>query len=122
MGDIRVVKHKEEEEIFKCLRPHSGLREIQILFYGGLKFPSWISDPYFADLVAITLYKCKNCELLPSLGELLSLKFLCIREMNEVKEMDHQFCRNGQDKGNQGFARLENLTIDVMHNLKSGEW
>ncbi|GMY19791.1 disease resistance protein RPV1-like isoform X1 [Fagus crenata] len=119
-SDIRVVKPEEEEEILECLRPHSGLREIQILFYGGSKLPSWISDPSFADLVAITLYKCRNCNLLPSLGELPSLEFLYIKEMNEVKEIDHQFCRNGKDKRNQGFAKLENLTIDVMLNLE--EW
>jgi leucine-rich repeat protein SHOC2 len=119
-SDIRVAKPEEEEEILECLRPHSGLREIQILFYGGSKLPSWISDPSFADLVAITLYKCRNCNLLPSLGELPSLEFLCIKEMNEVKEIDHQFCRNGKDKRNQGFAKLKNLTIDVMLNLE--EW
>lgn len=116
-SDIRVVNPEEEEEILDSLRPHSGLREIQILFYGGFKIPSWICDPSFADLVAITLYKCRNCEFLPSLGDLPSLKFLFIREMNEVKKIDHQFCRNGSDKG---FAKLEKLEINVMLNLE--EW
>ncbi|XP_050277129.1 uncharacterized protein LOC126718817 isoform X2 [Quercus robur] len=116
-SDIRVVNPEEEEEILESLQPHSGLREIQILFYGGIKIPSWICNPSFADLVSITLYKCRNCEFLPSLGDLPSLKFLFIREMNEVKKIDHQFCRNGSDKG---FAKLEKLEINVMLNLE--EW
>ena len=114
-SDIRVVNPGEEEEILESLRPHLRLREIQILFYGGIKIPIWICDPSFADLVSITLYKCSNCEFLPSLGDLPSLKFLFIREMNEVKKIDQQFCRNGSDKG---FAKLEKLEINVMLSLE----
>lgn len=44
--------------------------------------PSWISNPSFTDLANITLYKCINHDILPSIGELLSLKILVVEIKN----------------------------------------
>ena len=119
-SDLRVEEAEEEQSILECLRPHSSLKELHILFYGGSKLPSWIGHPSFADLVAITLYKFKNCQFLPSLGELPSLRFLYIAEMNEVREVNYRFCRNRGDQRHHAFPKLETLKFDVM--LKLEEW
>ncbi|GMY19789.1 Mitogen-activated protein kinase kinase 4 [Fagus crenata] len=120
-SDLRVEEAEVEEGILECLQPHSGLKELHILFYGGSKLPSWFGHPSFADLTAIrpiTLYKFKNCQFLPSLGELPSLKFLYIAEMNTVSEVDYRFCRNREDQGYHAFPKLEILKFDVMLKLE----
>ncbi|KAM0065236.1 putative P-loop containing nucleoside triphosphate hydrolase, leucine-rich repeat domain superfamily [Helianthus debilis subsp. tardiflorus] len=33
-----------EYEVFEGLRPHCKLKTLRILFYGGIKFPSWVGD------------------------------------------------------------------------------
>ncbi|XP_004299618.1 PREDICTED: putative disease resistance RPP13-like protein 1-like [Fragaria vesca subsp. vesca] len=111
---------EKQEEILEWLEPHYGLKELQIHHYGGSKLPTWISNPSFADLVAVTLYRCNNCVLLPSMGNLPALKVLSIMEMNEVTEINHQFFRNGlaDDQAFSAFPKLETLEIDIMVNLK----
>ncbi|XP_050378815.1 disease resistance protein RPV1-like [Argentina anserina] len=113
---------EEQEEILEWLEPHGGLKELQIQYFGGSKLPTWISSPSFAVLVAVTLYRCKNCTLIPSMGQLPALKVLSIMEMNEVTEINHQFFRNGQsnDQAFPAFPKLERLEIDIMLKLK--EW
>ncbi|XP_009350789.2 disease resistance protein RPV1 [Pyrus x bretschneideri] len=118
-SSLLVENVREEEKILECLQPHYGLQELEIQNYGGSILPAWISNPAFADLLVVTLYRCKNCELLPSLGQLPALKFLSIIEMNEVKEIHHQLFRNDQvAQGFPAFPKLERLEIDIMLNLK----
>ena len=118
-SDVRAEKAQEEEDILECLQPHPGLKELHILFYGGSKLPKWIGDPTFADLVDITLHKFKNCQFLPSLGELPSLKYLYIAEMNAMREVNYCFCRNSrEDQEHHAFPKLEILRFDVMLNLE----
>lgn len=119
-SEMRIEKAEEEEEILECLRPHFGLKELRILCYGGLNLPSWISNSKFDHLIGITLYKCKNCQILPSLGVLPALKFLHISEMNEVKEINDQFLRDGSPQRQHAFPKLEKFAIEAMHNLE--EW
>ncbi|XP_050378577.1 putative disease resistance RPP13-like protein 1 [Argentina anserina] len=112
----------EQEQIIECLKPHAGVRELVIQHYAGSKLPTWISNPCFAELVDLTLYRCKNCVHLPSIGQLPMLKSLSIIEMNEVKEINYQFLgdRNQFDQGCRAFLKLELLEIDTMLILK--EW
>ncbi|KAI3444266.1 hypothetical protein Pfo_000931 [Paulownia fortunei] len=107
-------------EIIECLQPHFHLRELEIIFYSGSKLPSWISNPSFTDLSSITLYKCINCDILPSIGELPSLKILRIVEMMNVRDINTLFCRNHGTQGFNAFPRLEKLTLENMFNLE--EW
>nr|XP_011464039.1 PREDICTED: uncharacterized protein LOC101301302 isoform X2 [Fragaria vesca subsp. vesca] len=108
---------KLEEEILECLQPHFGLKELQIQQYSGSVLPTWIGNRAFADLVAITLYRCRNCKLLPCMGQLPALKSLSIIEMNGVKYIDHQFLRNGPCL-EYAFPKLERLEVDIMLKLK----
>ncbi|XP_028076662.1 uncharacterized protein LOC114278743 isoform X2 [Camellia sinensis] len=119
-GDLWDEKAEEEEEILECLRPHSGLKELQILFYKGSKLPSWISSPSFVNIASITLFKCTSCYFLPSIGELPSLKSLTLVEMNRVRDINRLFCRDETSQGYNAFPKLEKLTFDVMFNLE--EW
>ncbi|CAN6719471.1 unnamed protein product [Malus baccata var. baccata] len=116
-----LVENVREKEILECLQPHYGLQELGIQNYSGSTLPAWISNRAFADLLVVTLYRCKNCKRLPSLGQLPALKFLSIIEMNEVEEIHHHLFRNdGVAQEDPAFPKLERLEIDIMLNLK--EW
>ncbi|XP_027072407.1 putative disease resistance protein RGA3 [Coffea arabica] len=107
-----------EEQILECLQPHFGLKELEIFFFNGSKLPSWISDPSFAQIVKITLFKCRNCSLLPSLGMLPSLQFLEIYEMNGVRVIDQVFHRKNGVQYLHAFPKLEKLELDTLLNLE----
>ncbi|CAA0837397.1 Putative disease resistance protein [Striga hermonthica] len=116
----------EVMEILECLNPHFSLKELQITHYGGLKLPSWITDPSYAYLASITLYKCMNCDILPPLGKLPSLKILHIVEMKSLTKIDTLFCRDSGVKVlddvslklENAFSKLEKLTIENMSELE----
>lgn len=110
----------EEEDILEGLQPHSGIKELEILFFHGSKLPTWISNSSFLGITNILLFKCRNCSQLPSLGRLPSLKFLEIYEMNAIKSIDHLFCGNDTSQEHHAFPKLEKLTLDFMLNLE--EW
>ncbi|KAL3533402.1 hypothetical protein ACH5RR_006923 [Cinchona calisaya] len=119
-GDYTSDEAPPEEEIIERLVPHYGLKELQIQFYKGSIFPNWISNPSFANVVSITLYKCINCQVLPSIGKLPSLKILNIFGLDSVQDMDGLFCRNVEIGDNNSFPKLEKLTLDSMLSLQ--EW
>ncbi|GER52563.1 leucine-rich repeat-containing protein [Striga asiatica] len=116
----------EATQILECLKPHFSLKELQITQFGGLKLPSWITDPSYAHLASITLYKCMNCDILPSLGKLPSLKILHIVEMKSLAKIDTLFCRDSGGvqvldpsvKVENAFSKLEKLTIENMSELE----
>lgn len=113
-------KFQDTSEILESLQPHFHLKELQLTFYGGSKLPSWISNPLYTDLASITLYKCINCDIMPSIGELPSLKILHIVDMENVRNINPVLCRNHETKMLNAFPRLETLTLDGMLSLE--EW
>ncbi|GKV12649.1 hypothetical protein SLEP1_g23772 [Rubroshorea leprosula] len=84
---------KEEGEmlVLDMLKPNKNLKELTISFYGGKRFPSWLGDPSFTNIVRMSLNNCSKSMSLPSLGRLPSLKKLFIRGMNGVKEVGLEF-------------------------------
>ena len=77
-------------KVLEDLMPHSDLKELQILHFGGSKFPHWMTDHgqliQLQNLVTVSLEYCTRCTTL-SLGGLLYLKKLYIKEMQELKEL-----------------------------------
>ncbi|XP_027173381.1 uncharacterized protein LOC113773058 [Coffea eugenioides] len=119
-GEHRYQNSKAEEQILEYLQPHTNLESLQILFYNGSLLPSWISNPSFTNLASITLCNCKNCYLLPSMGELPSLSILKIVGMAGLRDINRLFCRNYRSQGLKAFPKLEKLTLENMLNLE--EW
>ncbi|KAJ0713863.1 putative virus X resistance protein-like, coiled-coil [Helianthus annuus] len=75
-----------EKEVLKELKPDSKwLKELSIDSYPGTKFPEWVGDPSFCQLVHVSMRNCKNCTSLPPLGQLPSLKELYMSSMPNVK-------------------------------------
>ncbi|XP_071719070.1 putative disease resistance RPP13-like protein 1 [Rutidosis leptorrhynchoides] len=76
-----------EYEVLEYLRPHCKLKKLEILFFGGVKFPSWVGDPSFNQLRKLTLNGRRSCTQLTTgdgnnviTGSFLNLVELHIRD------------------------------------------
>ncbi|XXG48157.1 hypothetical protein AAC387_Pa02g2675 [Persea americana] len=106
------------EGVFEGLGPlHSNLKKLEIQNYVGSKLSSWLED--FQSLTEVILVDCRKLGLLPSLGNLCSLKYLEIYRANEVKMVGEEFCGNGDGKG-RVFPKLERLCFYQMESWE--EW
>ncbi|CAL9757958.1 unnamed protein product [Musa acuminata subsp. burmannicoides] len=110
------IGYEEKKYVLKNLRPHTNLKELGIVGYGGTSFPTWVGDPSFSNLVTLWICNCDNCFNLPPLGQLPKLKYLYIKEMHRVQHLDCSFC--GSNK--QRFPSLEKLHLETMSGLE--EW
>ncbi|KMT15743.1 hypothetical protein BVRB_3g057210 [Beta vulgaris subsp. vulgaris] len=107
-------------EVLYSLQPHTSLEELLISCYGGFELPSWICNLAFSELVSVSLFECENCLVLPSLGQLPSLKFLNITDFHKLELIDYDFYGGLGISGYVAFPKLENLTLENMSNLE--EW
>ncbi|CAL8114145.1 unnamed protein product [Prunus armeniaca] len=96
------------------LEPHRMLEKLIIRGYAGLEFSTWIGDRLFSTMVHVRLDKCKNCQILPPLGQLPLLKELYITGMAAVKSVGPEF----YGEGSLPFPVLETLTFSDMQHWK----
>ncbi|GKU91107.1 hypothetical protein SLEP1_g5024 [Rubroshorea leprosula] len=114
-GNTRNKTNEEMQvQVLNLLKPHSKLKSLTIVSYGGQKFTSWIGDPIFANLSYLKLKDCKRCTLLPSLGLSPVLKELIIEGIEGIEAVGPEFYGNGT------FSSLEKLVFQNMLNWK--EW
>ncbi|XP_057511549.1 putative disease resistance RPP13-like protein 1 [Actinidia eriantha] len=106
----------DETYVLNVLRPHSNLKELHISFYRGSRFPTWIGDQHFSNMVSISLRDCKNCSSLPPLGQLRSLKKLIMKGISDVKQVGSEFYGQGRSKP---FPVLEILSFENMLGWKN---
>ncbi|OWM83277.1 hypothetical protein CDL15_Pgr012758 [Punica granatum] len=80
-------EHEEVDHarIFEDLRPHKNVEVLQVSYYKGSAFPSWLRDGVVDNLVSVSLTHCINCKIL-SLGDLLHLRELNLKGMAELEE------------------------------------
>ncbi|KAH0713810.1 hypothetical protein KY289_009769 [Solanum tuberosum] len=115
-----------ERDILDGLRPHTNIKEVEIDVYRGTKFPNWLADHSFLNLVKLSLCYCLDCDSLPSLGQLPSLKFLYISQMHGITKVTEEFY--GSSSSNKPFKSLEKLEfLDMLewkqwHVLGCGEF
>ncbi|KAJ3683447.1 hypothetical protein LUZ60_013674 [Juncus effusus] len=108
-----------EEEVLDWLQPNALLEELHIHDYSGSRFPKWLGDASFHTLSKITINGCgENCEFLPTLGLLPSLKSLSIQWMYSIPRIGREFCSNNETT--KGFQSLE--TLEFKHLPNWVEW
>ncbi|RZC18963.1 putative disease resistance RPP13-like protein 1 [Glycine soja] len=56
--------------------------------YKGTRFPDWMGNSSYCNMTGLYLSDCDNCSMLPSLGQLPSLKDLEIARLNRLKTID----------------------------------
>ncbi|QHO51971.1 putative disease resistance protein At3g14460 isoform X1 [Arachis hypogaea] len=116
-GDDMVSDAQTERDILHSLQPHSGLKKFRIEGYKGKIFSDWIGHSLYQNMTSVSLKSCKNCCMLPSLGQLPSLKSLSIKSFGELKSIGKEFYKN---EGHQHsspiapFPSLETLEFDEM--------
>ncbi|XP_072956553.1 uncharacterized protein [Typha angustifolia] len=73
-------------EVLENIRPHESLEELIIRDYCGLKFPTWLANP-FSELASVTLVNCYGCHELPNLGRLGNLQYLFMQNVNGLRHV-----------------------------------
>ncbi|XP_077215827.1 putative disease resistance protein RGA3 [Tasmannia lanceolata] len=108
-----------DEEVLEGLEPHTNLKTLKILSYGGVSFPRWMMSGNLTNLNTVCLIECLNCQQLPPLGQLPFLKKLEMDGMDGLKHIEGEFI-GGSNKVIKGFPSLEKLELVNMPNLE--EW
>ncbi|GLU17940.1 hypothetical protein SLE2022_342790 [Rubroshorea leprosula] len=119
----------EQEEVLEGLQPHTNLKSLSIEGCMGKSFPPWMmSDGAIFlsnNLVELQLGGWHNCEHIPSLGLLPSLKSLYIFGFKNVKRMGHKFdtTRSNSPGGVEPIKLFPALRVLKLGHLESlEEW
>ncbi|KAI9400772.1 hypothetical protein POPTR_001G029300v4 [Populus trichocarpa] len=116
-GDTNDSLH--ERLVLEQLQPHMNIECLSIVGYMGTRFPDWIGDSSFSNIVSLKLIGCKYCSSLPPLGQLVSLKDLLIKEFGEIMVVGPEFYGSCTSM-KKPFGSLEILTFEGMS--KWHEW
>ncbi|KAH0992565.1 hypothetical protein GBA52_004048 [Prunus armeniaca] len=95
--------NNNEEDVLEGLQPHSELERLEIQYFMGTKFPSWMIK--LRNLKQIELKGCNRCEKVPTLGHLPHLTVVWIKGMGNLK------CIGEEIYGNGVFPALKELHI-----------
>ncbi|KAL5096763.1 hypothetical protein RYX36_001090 [Vicia faba] len=82
---------QSEMDILGKLQPTKNLKRLDIHGYRGTLFPEWVGHPSYQNLTKVSLSGCLNCCILPSLGQLCSLKVLTISEMDMLETIGSEY-------------------------------
>jgi len=91
-GDIHDLQHVKST--LEKLEPNRNVKDLQIDGYGGVRFPEWVGESSFSNIVSLQLSRCTNCTSLPPLGQLASLERLSIEAFDKVKTVSSEFYGN----------------------------
>ncbi|KAL3027172.1 hypothetical protein AAZX31_03G034400 [Glycine max] len=100
-----------EIDVLCKLQPHFNIESLEIKGYKGTRFPDWIGNSSYCNMISLKLRDCDNCSMLPSLGQLPSLKVLEISRLNRLKTIDAGFYKNEDCRSGTSFPSLESLAI-----------
>ncbi|CAL8991937.1 unnamed protein product [Prunus brigantina] len=101
--DRSITNNNNEEDVLEGLQPHSELERLEIKYFMGTKFPSWMIK--LGNLKHIKLEGCNRCEKVPTLGHLPHLTVVWIEGMGNLK------CIGEEIYGNGVFPALKELHI-----------
>ncbi|CDP20136.1 unnamed protein product [Coffea canephora] len=85
-----------DEDVLEGLQPHPKLEKLKIGSFMGNKFPQWLIN--LPKLVVLRIEDCGRCSELPALGQLPSLKRLCLKRLDNIRSVGDEF-----------YAFMENL-------------
>ncbi|XP_055820972.1 putative disease resistance protein RGA4 [Solanum dulcamara] len=108
----------EELKVLEALKPHPNLKYLEIIAYGGFRFPSWIYYSVLEKVVSIRIKSCKNCLCLPPLGELPCLESLELQYGSVEVEYIEEDDVHSRFSTRRRFPSLKRLRIWFFRNLK----
>ncbi|XP_057741729.1 putative disease resistance protein At3g14460 [Arachis stenosperma] len=122
-GDDMVSNTQTEREILDSLQPHNGLKMLRINGYKGTIFPNWVGHCSYQNMTHVSLASCNNCCMLPSLGQLPSLKSLGIQGFGQLKSIGMEFYKNEGNYHSSPFAAFPSLeTLEIWDMACLEEW
>ncbi|KAF9618884.1 hypothetical protein IFM89_002879 [Coptis chinensis] len=115
-NDEGVNRVKIDFDVLGNLEPHRNLKVLGIKGYTDNRFPRWMMDPLLPNLVVIILKQCRNCQNLPALGQLPSLKDVHLEELDAL-----QFIEGGSvvRRQREWFPSLEKIYLIANPYLES---
>jgi Leucine-rich repeat (LRR) protein len=116
-GDTHDPQHVTS--ILEKLEPNRNVKDLQIDGYGGVRFPEWVGESSFSNIVSLKLSRCTNCTSLPPLGQLASLELLSIEEFDKVETVGSEFYGNCTTM-KKPFESLKTLSFRRMREWR--EW
>ena len=108
-----------ETEVLDLMQPSTNLRKLIIESYNGTRFPNWLADFSFSNIVFLSISGCNFFLFLPPLGQLPSLKELYVTRMKMIKTVGPEFYGTSSSSF-QPFPTLEILSFEEM--LDWEEW
>ncbi|XP_043814459.1 putative disease resistance protein RGA3 [Manihot esculenta] len=75
-----------DEMAFQNLLPHPNLKELNVVRYGGRRFPSWFSS--LTNLVQLHIWNGNECQHLPPMDQIPSLQHLEILGFDDLEYME----------------------------------
>ncbi|KAB5553426.1 hypothetical protein DKX38_010737 [Salix brachista] len=105
------------DKMLQSLQPNSSLQDLVVVYYRGMRFPSWLSD--LSNLVRIRLVGCTRLEHIPPLDGIPNLEELEIISMGNLEYIDSEGV--GGKEVSKFFPSLKELTIFECPRLK-GWW
>ncbi|RYR23879.1 putative disease resistance protein At3g14460 [Arachis ipaensis] len=120
-GDDLVSSTQQERDMLDNLQPQNGLKELRIWGYKGTIFPDWLGNCSYEYMTRISLKSCKNCCMLPSLGQLPSLKSLRIEGFHQLRSIGEEFYKNEGDHHSSHIAPFPSLKTLIFYNMACWE-
>ncbi|QHO25631.1 Putative disease resistance RPP13-like protein [Arachis hypogaea] len=114
--DSDIVDSQIEKDVLAKLEPHKDLKRIVIWGYRGTMFPDWVGQSLYHNMTELVLSRCRNCWVLPSLGQLPSLETLVIKELDKLKKIGGSFYKGDGTRQHQEtpFRSLKILIIEEL--------
>ncbi|BFG20501.1 hypothetical protein CerSpe_067750 [Prunus speciosa] len=113
-GDEDADDSQKEKDVLEKLQPWVNLEKLTISGYGGKDFPNWLGGSSLSNIQVMCISDCSNCLSLPPVGQLPTLKELCIRRMKLVKTIGVEFYGSTGSSVIQPFQSLEKLEFEEM--------
>ncbi|XP_021288703.1 putative disease resistance protein RGA3 [Herrania umbratica] len=88
-GPLARRRIEKDKLLLDNLRPHPNLKELVVHGYEGPSFSSWLSS--LNNLVKLDIDYCWNCQYLPPLDHLPSLKSLILQRFNVLEYVTDSF-------------------------------
>lgn len=116
-GSSNSCTPSQAELVLDKLEPHHNSQKLRIEGYPGSRSPCWLQNPTLINLTYVHIRDCERLERLPPLGQLHSLQYLFIVNLELVEGVDSSFY--GSEKPC-GLHYLKVLEIESMP--KCLEW
>ncbi|XP_059653496.1 putative disease resistance protein RGA4 isoform X1 [Cornus florida] len=90
--EVYFYKDEDNQVLLETLRPHPNLKELKIYYYQGVSSPSWMMVDihlFIPNVVNIDIENWHRCKHLPLFGQLPSLQYLKLYDMDSMEYIDN---------------------------------